>query len=153
VGIQKRLDEDLKTALRARQQDRLSALRLIRAELKKESIDRGTDLDAAAEQEVLRRLAKQRRESALLFRQAGRADLADKEEAELRLIEGYLPEALSEQEIDAVIDGVLAELVPLDPKKSGAAIGKVMAALKATGKSYDAAAASQRVRSRVTAGS
>jgi len=116
----------MKAALKARQPERLSAIRLLMAAVKQKEIDERKPVDDAAVVAVTERLIKQRRDSIEQFRAAGRADLADKEAAELELLRQYLPQQLSEQELAAAIEAAMAEA-----GASGAqAMGKVMALLK-----------------------
>lgn len=116
----------MKAALKARQPERLSAIRLLMAAVKQKEIDERKPVDDAAVVAVTERLIKQRRDSIEQFRAAGRADLADKEAAELELLKQYLPQQLSEQELAAAIEAAMAE-----SGASGAqAMGKVMALLK-----------------------
>jgi len=126
LGLKDRINEDMKAALKARQPERLSAIRLLMAAVKQKEIDERKPVDDAAVVAVTERLIKQRRDSIEQFRAAGRADLADKEAAELELLRQYLPQQLSEQELAAAIEAAMAEA-----GASGAqAMGKVMALLK-----------------------
>jgi uncharacterized protein YqeY len=132
LSLKERITEDMKAALKARQSERLSAIRLLLAAIKQREVDEGKagqrkDLDDAAIISVVERLIKQRRDSIEQFQSAGRADLADKEAAELELLKQYLPQALSEAELAAAIDAAVAESCASGPQ----AMGKVMALLKA----------------------
>ena len=113
--------------MKARQPERLSAIRLLLAAVKQREIDERKPMDDAAVVSVVERLIKQRRDSIEQFQSAGRTDLVDKEAAELELLKGYLPQALSDQEVDAAIAAAIAETAGSGPQ----AMGKVMAALKA----------------------
>jgi len=126
LGLKERINEDMKAALKARQPERLSAIRLLMAAIKQKEIDERISLDDAAVIPVVERLIKQRRDSIEQFQAAGRADLVDKESAELELLKQYLPQPLSEAELTAAIDAAIAEVNASGPQ----AMGKVMAILK-----------------------
>ena len=135
-------------AMKARAEDRLSALRLMKTALKKQEIDSMKPLDERAEQQVLNTLMKQRREAAEMFRKGGRPEQADKEEAELRLIESYMPAMATDEEIDAAIAAALAETGIASAKQMGVVMKAVQAAL--AGKRADGKILSDKVRSRLT---
>jgi len=125
-GLRQRIESDMKAAMRAKDKDRLGAIRLVLAAVKQREIDERitlTDTDILA---VLDKMIKQRRDSITQFQQAGRQELADKEAAEVAVIQEYLPKALSEAEIDAVI----AEAINASGAKSPQDIGKIMGLLK-----------------------
>lgn len=126
MTLKERITEDMKSAMKARQADRLSAIRLLLAAIKQREVDERKDLDDAAVIAVVERLIKQRRDSIGQFRAAGRHDLADKEAAEHELLESYLPQGLSDEEIGAAIEAAVAEAATGGPQ----AMGKVMALLK-----------------------
>jgi uncharacterized protein YqeY len=116
----------MKAALKARQPERLSAIRLLMAAIKQKEIDERITLDDAAVIAVVERLIKQRRDSIEQFQAASRTDLVDKESAELELLKQYLPQPLSEAELTAAIEAAVAEANSSGPQ----AMGKVMAILK-----------------------
>lgn len=116
----------MKAALKARQAERLSAIRLLMAAIKQKEIDERITLDDAAVIAVVERLIKQRRDSIEQFQAAARTDLVDKESAELELLKQYLPQPLSEAELTAAIEAAVAEVNASGPQ----AMGKVMAILK-----------------------
>jgi len=126
ASLKDRITEDMKGAMRAKDAARLGAIRLLQAAIKQKEVDERVVADDAAVLAIIDKLIKQRRDSIEQFGRAGRTDLVDKEQAELDLLLGYLPQQLSEAEIAAAIDAAIAE--------SGAAgaqgIGKVMALLK-----------------------
>jgi uncharacterized protein len=129
MGLKDRINEDMKAALKARQSERLSAIRLLLAAVKQREIDERITLDDAAVTSVVERLIKQRRDSIEQFQAAGRTDLVAKESAELELLKQYLPQPLSEPELAAAIETAIAEA---GAEKAGPqAMGKVMALLKA----------------------
>src|SRR5260370_39611643 len=109
MALLDRIQSDMVAAMRARDEMRLNAIRLIKAALKKQEVDSMKALDEGTELQVLSTLVKQRREAADMFRKGDRPELADKEEAELKLIEGYMPAAPSDEEIDAAISAAPAE--------------------------------------------
>lgn len=132
------ISDSIKDAMKSKDAGRLSALRLIKTELNKAGPDSGKELTEDDEQKVLRRMMKQRKESLEQFRAGNRLDLAEKEEEEMRIIEGFLPSSLSEEEILQTVDAVLAEIGPLPSgTTTGMIIGKIMSKLRATGKSFD----------------
>ncbi len=126
MSIKARIHEDMKIALKGGDKARLSTIRLIMAAVKQREVDERVELDDAQVLAVLDKMAKQRRESISQYRAAGRDDLVQKEETELEVIQSYLPEALAEDEIDALIAAAIEE--------TGAAgirdMGKVMTRLK-----------------------
>src|SRR5215470_16790777 len=103
------VQQDMTAAMKARDEARLSALRMIKAALMKQKVDSPKPLDEAAEMQVLKSLVKQRIDAAEAFRQAGRAEQASKEEAERALIETYLPAAASDEQIEEAIAAAVAE--------------------------------------------
>ena len=117
----------MKAALKARQSERLSAIRLLMAAIQQKEIDERKPLDDAAVVAVTERLIKQRRDSIEQFQAAGRTDLVDKETAELELLKRYLPQPLSQEEVASAIEAAIAATGASGPQ----AMGKVMAALKA----------------------
>lgn len=126
VSLKAQIQEDVKDAMRAREKERLGALRLISAAIKQIEVDTREDLDDAGVTAVLDKMAKQRRESLEQYEKAGRDDLAATERFELDLIAAYLPEPLNDAELSALIDAAIAD--------TGAAgmqdMGKVMGILK-----------------------
>ena len=134
-------------AMKSRDEARLSALRMIKAALMKQKVDSPKPVDEAAEMQVLKLLVKQRIDAAEAFRKAGRAEQAEKEEAERVLIESYLPAGATEQEIDAAVAEALAETGATSLKQMGLAMKAAQARLK--GKTVDGKALSDKVRSRL----
>ncbi len=150
MSLADRIAADMKEAMKAREQTRLGTLRMIRAEiLKKEKEKAGTRLDDAAVLAILGTVAKQRRDSIEQFDAAGRTELAESERAELAIVEAYLPEALSDGEIDAIVAEVIDALGAIGASDIGKVMGPVMGKLKATGKSFDGKAVNGRVRARL----
>jgi uncharacterized protein len=144
--LKDRITEDMKDAMRAKDAARLSAIRLLLAALKQKEVDERVVVDDAAAVAVVDKLIKQRRDSIAQFEKANRMDLADKEKAELAILAAYLPQQLSESEVDAAIDAAIAEAGVSGPQ----AIGKVMALLKPrlAGRA-DLAQVSARVKTRL----
>jgi uncharacterized protein YqeY len=134
-------------AMKSRDEARLSALRMIKAALMKQKVDSPKPVDEAAEMQVLKLLVKQRIEAAEAFRKAGRAEQAEKEEAERALIESYLPAGATEQDIDAAVAEALAETGATTLKQMGVAMKAAQARLK--GKTVDGKTLSDKVRSRL----
>jgi uncharacterized protein YqeY len=126
MSLKARLDEDMKAALRAGDKVRLSALRLALAAVKQREVDSRQPLDDAGVQGVLERMIKQTRDSLAQYREAGRDDLVEKDEAEIAILQSYLPEPLSDEELDTLISDTIDEVGARGLND----IGKVMAALK-----------------------
>ncbi len=147
MALLDRIQKEMAEAMKARQEDRLSALRMLKAALKKLEVDSMKPLDEKTELQVLNTLIKQRREAADMFRKGGRAELAEKEEAELRLIEAYMPAAASDQEIEAAIAAALAETGVTSAKQMGAVMKAVQTRL--AGKRVDGKMLSDKVRGRL----
>jgi uncharacterized protein len=144
--LKDRITQDMKDAMRAKDAARLSAIRLLLAALKQKEVDERVVVDDAAAVAVVDKLIKQRRDSIAQFEKANRTDLADKEKAELAILTAYLPQQLSESEVNAAIDAAIAEAGVTGPQ----AIGKIMALLKPrlAGRA-DLAQVSARVKSRL----
>ncbi|MGD2138431.1 MAG: GatB/YqeY domain-containing protein [Gammaproteobacteria bacterium] len=126
MSLKDRIQQDVKDAMRARDRERLATIRLITAAIKQREVDERIELDDTQVTAVLDKMAKQRRESIAQFEKAGRDDLIARETAELEIINTYLPEPLSESELQALIDEAMAQ--------TGAAtlsdMGKLMGVLK-----------------------
>jgi len=135
-------------AMKGREEARLSALRMIKAALMKYKADSPKPLDEAAEMQILKSLMKQRMDAAEMFRQGGRPDQADKEDAERALIESYLPAAASEAEIESAVTEAMAETGASTAKQMGIVMKAVQAKLK--GKTVDGKALSDKVKSRLS---
>ncbi len=123
ADLKSRIQEDVKTAMRARDRDRLGVLRLITAAIKQREVDERVTLDDAGVLQVLDKMVKQRRDSESQYRDAGRADLADREAYEIGIVQEYMPEALDEAEIAALIDGAIAETGAAGMKDMGQVMG------------------------------
>jgi uncharacterized protein YqeY len=143
------IQKDMVAAMKAKDEARLSTVRMIKAALMKHQVDSMKPLDDASEMQVLNTLMKQRREAAEMFRKGGRAEQADKEEAELKMIEAYLPAAPNEEEVDAAISAAITETGANSPKQMGQVMKAVQA--KLTGKRVDGRALSEKVKARLGA--
>ena len=109
MSLKARIAEDTKDAMRSRNRERLGVLRLVSAAIKQKEVDERIELDDTAVLAVLDKMAKQRRESLEQFTNAGRDDLAEKEQFELEILSEFLPEPLGEDELNALIDQVIAD--------------------------------------------
>ena len=125
-GLKDQLTEDMKTAMRSKDKERLGVIRLALAAIKQREVDERIELDDTQVLAVLDKMLKQRKDSISQFGAAGRQDLVDKEAFEVSVIQEYLPTALSEQEIDVLVKTVIAEV----GAKSMQDMGAVMAKLK-----------------------
>ncbi|EEG33243.1 GatB/YqeY domain-containing protein [Neisseria flavescens] len=126
MSLKTQLTEDMKTAMRAKDQVSLSTIRLINAAIKQFEVDERTEADDAKVISILTKMVKQRKDSAKIYTEAGRQDLADKENAEIEILNRYLPQMMSAEEIKTVVEAVIAET-----GASGMAdMGKVMGVLK-----------------------
>jgi uncharacterized protein YqeY len=143
------IQKDMIAAMKNRdEQLRLDALRMIKTALKKHEVDSMKPLDEPAELQILNTLVKQRNESADMFRKGNRPELADKEEAELKIIESYMPSSPTEAEMDAAVAAALAETGATSAKQMGVVMKAAQA--KLAGKRVDGKALSDRVRSKLT---
>jgi uncharacterized protein len=148
MALLDRIQTDMVAAMRAKEELKLNAIRMIKAALKKHEVDSMKPLDEAIELQILGTLIKQRREAAEMFRKGDRAELADKEEAELKLIESYMPSAPSDQEIEDAIGQALAETGATTQKQMGLVMKAAQA--KLAGKRVDGRALSEKVRARLS---
>ena len=146
MSLKNRIQDDMKAAMRARAKDRLAAIRLIMAAVKQREVDERITLDDAQVIAVLERMLKQRRESIAQFERAGRDDLVAKETFELDLIQSYMPEALSEAEIEALIDSAIAATSAQSMRDMGKAM--VYVKERAQGRA-DMSVVSARLKSRL----
>jgi uncharacterized protein YqeY len=149
MSIVEQVEKDLVAALRAQEALKLSVLRMMKAALMNKKVERGKDVDDTEALAVLRTLAKQRHESVEAFRKGGREDLAVKEEAEVKIVEAYLPAAASDEEIDAAVASAIAESGASTAKDVGKAMKAAMA--KLAGKNADGKRVSEKVRAKLGA--
>jgi uncharacterized protein len=142
------IQKDMIAAMKNRdEQLRLDALRMIKTALKKHEVDSMKPLDESTELQILNMLVKQRHESADMFRKGNRPELADKEEAELKIIESYMPSSPTDAEMDAAVAAALAETGATSAKQMGLVMKAAQA--KLAGKRVDGKALSDRVRSKL----
>lgn len=127
MTLKDRITEDMKAAMRAKEAARLSTIRLLLAAIKQREVDERITLDDAQVVGVLDKLVKQRKDSIAAFSQAGRTDLVDKETAEMAVLEAYLPQRLSVEQVAAEVARLVADLGAAGPGD----MGKVMGAAKA----------------------
>lgn len=148
MSLLDRIQKDMVDAMKSKAEARLSALRMMKSALKKHEIDAMKPLDEATEMQVLNTLVKQRHDSIDMFRKGNRPELAEKEEAELKLIESYLPPAPTMGELDAALEAAIAETGATSAKQMGAVMKAAQA--KLAGKRVDGKALSDKVRSRLS---
>ncbi|PPK42705.1 hypothetical protein B0G57_11796 [Trinickia symbiotica] len=126
MSLKDRINDDMKSAMRARESERLATIRLLLAAIKQREVDERTTLDDTAVTAVIDKMIKQRKDSISQFEAAGRTDLVDKETAELAVLAGYMPAQLSEAEIAAEVQAAVAQTGAAGPQD----MGKVMGVLK-----------------------
>ncbi|RAO74800.1 GatB/YqeY domain-containing protein [Dyella jiangningensis] len=146
MTLKQQLTEDMKTAMRGGDKDRLGVIRLILAAVKQREVDERIELDDVQTLAVLEKMVKQRKDSISQYEAANRQDLADVERAEMRVIEAYLPAKLSDEEVDALIAAAIAETGASSPRD----MGKVVAVVKekAAGRA-DMGVVSGRIKARL----
>ncbi len=127
MSLKDQITEDMKSAMRAKEADRLGTIRLLQAAMKQKEVDERITLDDAGVVTIVDKLIKQRKDSIAAFEGAGRQDLADKEKAEMAVLQVYLPARLSAEEVAAEVKAIVAELGAKGPGD----MGKVMGAVKA----------------------
>lgn len=152
MGITEQVQKDMVAAMRGRDELRLSTLRMVKSALKNKEIDKRAALDEKEEQQVLSTLIKQRRDSIEQFQKGGRQELADKEAAEIKIIEGYLPQALGEEEIAAAVKATIAEMGSPTMKDMGTVMKNVMAKLQASGARVEGKTVSETVKKLLASG-
>ncbi len=126
MSLKARITEDMKTAMRAKDSERLGTIRLLQAAMKQKEVDERIELDDAGVVTIVDKLIKQRKDSIAAFEQAARQDLADKEKAEMAVLVSYLPERLSAEEVTRTVQAIVARLGASGPGD----MGKVMGAVK-----------------------
>ena len=129
MSLKDQITEDMKAAMRAKDSERLGTIRLLTAAMKQKEVDERIELDDAAVIAVIDKMVKQRKDSITAFEQGGRADLAAKEAAELKVLEAYLPARLSAEEIAAEVKAIVAEAGAKGPGDMGKVMGVVKAKL------------------------
>jgi uncharacterized protein YqeY len=142
-----RITNDIAQAMRSREQTRLAPLRMAKAALMNSEVQRGRVLEDAEAQQVIASLIKQRRDSIEQFRKGGRDDLADKEAAEITILEAYVPPPLGAADIDAAVDAVIAETGAASAKDLGRVMKGVMN--RFAGRTVDGKAINEAVRKKL----
>jgi uncharacterized protein YqeY len=148
MSLEQTLSADIVTAMKAKDQTRLTALRMLKTALTNKSIEKGRALDGAEELQVVSMLVKQRRDSIEQFTKGGRQDLADKEQAEIGILTGYLPAAASDEDVAAAVTAAIAETGAASARDMGKVMKAVMAAL--AGKTVDGKKVSEAVKARLS---
>jgi hypothetical protein len=146
MSLKDRISEDMKSAMRARESDRLSALRLLLAAIKQREVDERITLDDVQIAAVVEKLAKQRRDSITQFEAGGRQDLADREKFELTVLLAYLPEQADASQIAAAVESAIAATGAAGPQDMGKVMAQVRSVLAGRA---DMAAVSAQVRARL----
>ncbi len=141
------VNTDIANAMRAKEPVRLSALRMLKTALTNKSIEKGRELDDTEGIQVIGTLIKQRRDSIEQFQKGGRQDLVDREAAEIKVLEEYLPPPVSEAELGAIIDAVVSETGASSPKDMGKVMKGVMGRL--SGRTADGRVVSEMVKKRL----
>lgn len=147
MTLMEKLQADLVAALKAKDELRLSVLRMVKSAIQLKEVEKIKKLEEPEVIALLQTMMKQRRESVEQFVAGGRMDLAEKEKKEIAILEGYLPAGASEAEMDAAIEAAIAETGANSPKQMGAVVKAAKARL--TGKTVDGKALSDRVRDRL----
>jgi uncharacterized protein YqeY len=156
--IAERLNKDIVTAMKAREEDKLTALRMVKSALKAKEIDKRQPLTEAEEQSVLTTMLKQRRESVEQFTKGNRPELAAKEQAEIVLIEGYLPKAAGEDEVRKIVSEAIEQITkdnggaPPVPKDMGAVMKVAQQRILASGIRADGRMVSELVKAELAKG-
>ena len=153
MGLSEQIQKDMVEAMRSRDELRLSTLRMVKSALKNKEIDKRAPLDEKEAQQILSTLIKQRKDSIEQFQKGGRQELADKEAAEIRLIEAYLPKALGEEEIIAAVRAAIAEMGSPTMKEMGTVMKNAMAKLTASGARVEGKMVSEAVKKLLASGS
>ena len=148
MSLSEQIQKDIVTAMKAKDELRLSVLRMIKSALKLKEVEKIRPLDEAESIQLLQTLVKQRKESIEQFAKGGRQDLVDKETSELKILETYLPAGASEAEMDAAISKAITDVGATSVKQMGAVVKAARDAL--SGKTIDGKALSDRVRDRLS---
>jgi uncharacterized protein YqeY len=146
MTLKERINEDMKTAMRSGEKDRLAVIRLLQAAIKQREVDERIALDDAQVTSVLEKMIKQRKESVVAFDKGGRTDLVAKENGEIAVLQTYLPEQLSDAELDSLISEAIASTGAASIKDMGKVMGVVKS--KAAGKA-DMGAVGARIKAKL----
>ena len=158
AAIGEKLGKDIVTAMKAREQETLTTLRMVKSALKNKEIDKREALTDAEEQSILTTLLKQRRESVEQFTKGNRPELAAKEQVEIGLIEGYMPKALSEDDLRALVAGAVEQVTAENggtkpgPKEMGSVMKAAQAKIAASGARADGKLVSELVKAELAKG-
>jgi uncharacterized protein YqeY len=147
MSLRQRFDDDLKIAMKARDQLRMDVIRMVKAAILNKEIELKKDIDDADLSRIMTTLLKQRRESVQLFQQGNRNDLADKELKEIAILEAYLPKALSTDELTTIVVATIQEIGATTPKEMGLVMKAVMA--KLVGQTVDGKILSELVKAKL----
>ncbi len=147
MTLSEQVQKDIAAAMKAKEEQRLSVLRMIKSAFQLKEVEKMRPLDGTESVQLLQTLAKQRRESIDQFSKGGRQDLVDKETSELKILESYLPAGASEAEMDAAITKAVADVGATSIKQMGAVVKAAKETL--TGKAVDGKALSDRVRDKL----
>jgi uncharacterized protein YqeY len=150
MSLSEQIQKDITTAMKARDEQRLSCLRMVKTALKNREIEKMAPLDDKEAQQVLSTLIKQRKDSVEQFTKGGRQEMADKEAAEIKLIETYMPKAAGEEDIVAGVKAVIAEMGAPTMKDMGTVVKNVMARFAAGGMRVDGKQVSDVVKRELT---
>jgi uncharacterized protein YqeY len=149
MELAERITKDLTAAMKGREALRTSVLRMAKAAFKNLEIEKRAPLGDAELLKVLQGLVKQREDSAAQFREGGRPELADKEEAEIAILKAYLPEEVSQEEIAAAVERAVSDTGAASPRDLGTVMKAALAALRQTGKSVDGRRVNEEARRRL----
>ena len=158
AAIGEKLGKDIVTAMKAREQETLTTLRMVKSALKNKEIDKREALTDAEEQSILTTMLKQRRESVEQFTKGGRPELAAKEQVEIGLIEGYMPKALSEDDLRALVGAAVEQVTAENggtkpgPKEMGSVMKAAQAKIAASGARADGKLVSELVKAELAKG-
>ena len=150
MGLTEQIQKDMVAAMRSRDELRLSTLRMVKAALENKRIEKRAALEESEAQQVLNALIKQRRDAIEQFKKGGRQELADKEAAEITLIEAYLPKALGEEAIAATVKATIAEMGSPTMKDMSTVMKNVLAKLQASGAPVDGKVVSDLVKKQLS---
>ena len=150
MSLIEQIQKDITAAMKGREEQRLSTLRMVKTALKNREIDKMAPLDDKEAQQVLSTLIKQRKESVEQFTKGGRQEMADKEAAEIKLIEAYMPKAASEDQIVSGVKAVIAEMGSPAMKDMGTVMKNVMARFASEGLRVDGKVVSETVKRELT---
>ena len=152
MTISERITQDITAAMKAREEHRLSTLRMVKSAIKNKEIDKRAPLDDQEAIAVLNTLIKQRKDSVEQFTKGGRKELADREATEISIIEGYMPKAAGQDEITAVVRATISEMGSPTTKDMGTVMKAVMAKFSASGARVDGKLVSETVKKLLSEG-